>query len=97
MSSGSAQKGAVEQCEKPVASKDGIACYITLAEPNIFLTGLDQDGSNRDSMHNPTALVRGKVRLVVTKSVKIKTVTLTFKGTGKTCWPEGKVRTHPVG
>lgn len=80
--------GHVEE-EKPIVSRDGVACYIILAEPTTFLTGLDHDGSTRDSAHNSTALVRGKLQLNITKSVKIKTITLTFKGTARTDWPEG--------
>ncbi|KAI9051521.1 hypothetical protein LZ554_004567 [Drepanopeziza brunnea f. sp. 'monogermtubi'] len=79
----------VGEMEKPVCSSGGIACYINLAEPVIFLTGLDHDGTTRDSGSNTTSLLRGKLVLNITKNVKIKAVTLKFTGRARTEWPEG--------
>lgn len=78
------------ETEKPVCATGGIACYINLAEPVIFLKGLDHDGTTRDSHSNTTSLLRGKLVLNITKNVKIKSVTLRFTGRARTEWPEGK-------
>ena len=80
---------------KPVASGNGLAVSIILAEPTIFLHGLDHDGTTRDSASTSSALLRGRLRLNITKSAKIKAVTLKFTGKAKTEWPEGK--TNPNG
>lgn len=72
---------------KPVSSGNGVSCYIILSEPVVFLTGLDQDGTNRNSQGS--AMVRGSLVLKVTKSSKIKAVTLKFTGRARTDWPEG--------
>ncbi len=78
------------EVEKPVCSGNGVACHIILAEPVIFLTGLDHDGTTRDSSSNATgSILRGKLQLNVTKSAKIKTITLKFTGRARTEWPEG--------
>ncbi|PVH89655.1 hypothetical protein DL98DRAFT_401217 [Cadophora sp. DSE1049] len=77
------------ETEKPVCSGNGVACYINLAEPVIFLTGLDHDGTTRDSGSNTTSILRGKLILNVTKNVKIKAVTMKFTGRARTEWPEG--------
>lgn len=53
----------------------------------MYLTGLDHDGTSRDPS---SAILRGRLQLNITKSVKIKTVTLTFTGKARTEWPEGK-------
>jgi hypothetical protein len=79
--------------EKPVCSGNGVSCFIILAEPVIFLTGLDQDGTTRDST-SKSALLRGKLQLNLTKSVKIKAVTVKFTGRARTEWPEGKSQRH---
>ena len=71
--------------ERPVASGNGVAVSISLAEPVLFLQGFDQ----ADATNRTTTLLRGSLRLSVTKSAKIKTITLTFKGKATTEWPEG--------
>lgn len=76
--------------EKPICSGNGVACYIQLAEPVIYLAGLDHDGTSRDSPSNHSAMVRGKLIMKVAKSAKIKAVTLIFTGKARTEWPEGK-------
>jgi hypothetical protein len=68
-----------------------VACYIILAEPTIFLTGLDHDATTRDPhTSHSSAMLRGVLRLNISKSVKIKAVTLKFTGRARTEWPEGK-------
>ncbi|KAE8444877.1 hypothetical protein EG329_014125 [Mollisiaceae sp. DMI_Dod_QoI] len=77
------------ETEKPVCSGNGVSCSIILAEPVIYLTGLDHDGTTNHSRSNSSALLRGKLQLNVTKSIKIKAVTLKFTGRARTEWPEG--------
>ncbi|KAH8672511.1 hypothetical protein BGZ60DRAFT_373848 [Tricladium varicosporioides] len=77
------------EAEKPICSGNGVSCYIHLAEPVIYLSGLDHDGTTRDSPSNSTAILRGKLQLIVAKSAKIKSVTLRFTGRARTDWPEG--------
>ncbi|CZS99331.1 hypothetical protein WAI453_008221 [Rhynchosporium graminicola] len=81
--------GNSSEMEKPVCSGNGVACYINLAEPVIFLTGLDHDGTTRDSGSNTTSILRGKLILNVTKNIKLKAVTMKFTGRARTEWPEG--------
>lgn len=77
--------------EKAVCSGSGVSCYIVLAEPTIFLTGLDHDASGRENHQTSrsSAMLRGVLRLNVSKSAKIKAVTLKFTGKARTEWPEG--------
>ncbi|KAI6245756.1 putative arrestin-related trafficking adapter [Erysiphe necator] len=84
----------LQQCtnemEKPLVSGNEVSCSIILAEPVIFLMGLDHDGSTRDcNGANAMSLLRGTLRLNVTKNAKIKAVSLKFSGRAKTLWPEG--------
>ncbi|RKF83691.1 arrestin domain-containing protein [Golovinomyces cichoracearum] len=80
----------ISESEKPLASGNGVSCSIFLAEPVIFLMGLDNDGTTRDSNGaNATAILRGTLRLNITKNSKIKAVSLKFTGRAKTIWPEG--------
>lgn len=75
---------------KPVASSSGMVCSILMAEPNVFLAGFDHDGrARRGNRPTGTALLRGKLQLVVTKNVKIRTVQLKLAGKTRTEWPEG--------
>ncbi|OAA63626.1 arrestin domain containing protein [Niveomyces insectorum RCEF 264] len=79
-----------EVVDKPVASGGGMACSVILAEPHVFLTGFDHDGrTHRTTSNNGTALLRGKLRLTLSKNVKIRSVTLKLHGTARTEWPEG--------
>jgi hypothetical protein len=72
--------------EKPIASGNGVTVSIALAEPSLFLQGFEQGdlAANRS-----TAMLRGSLVLKFTKITKIKTVSLKFKGTATTKWPEG--------
>lgn len=76
-----------QEADKPVCGGNGVSVSIILAEPVIYLTGLDHDGTSRDPS---TAILRGRLQLNITKSVKLKAVTLTFTGKARTEWPEGK-------
>lgn len=71
--------------DKPLASGSGVQVSINLAEPVLFLQGFDQS----DASQGNTAMLRGTLHLRVTKSSKIKAVTLKFKGRAATKWPEG--------
>jgi hypothetical protein len=82
--------GSSGEGDKPIASAAGITVAVTLAEPHVYLTGFDHDGRGSNT-ENATAMIRGKMVLNVTKSVKIKAVTLTFYGKARTEWPEGKI------
>ncbi|KAK0623941.1 hypothetical protein B0T14DRAFT_191495 [Immersiella caudata] len=80
----------VTEVPKPVASGSGLTCSIILAEPNVFLSGLDHDQNTRQGGGpTPSALLRGKLQLNVSKNVKIKSVTLKLVGKARTEWPEG--------
>ena len=76
---------AVQMEEKPIASGNGLSISISLAEPVLFLQGFD----NSDSTTRTTTMLRGRLHLKVTKSAKIKAVTLSFRGKAETDWPEG--------
>ena len=73
------------QDEKPIASGNGVSMAIHLAEPVLFLQGFE----NYESVPGSTAMLRGSLHLRVTKSTKIKAVTLKFRGKAVTKWPEG--------
>lgn len=76
----------VPEADRPIATATGVSCSILLDEPHVYLTGFDHD---RNHPPNSTAMIRGTLVLDVTKSTKIKTVTLTFVGKARTEWPEG--------
>ncbi|KAF2806581.1 uncharacterized protein BDZ99DRAFT_538933 [Mytilinidion resinicola] len=71
--------------EKPLASGNGINVSVSLAEPVLFLQGFEHSEHSERS----TAMLRGSLRLNVTKQSKIKAVTLKFRGKAVTKWPEG--------
>ncbi|KAI9158984.1 putative arrestin-related trafficking adapter [Paramyrothecium foliicola] len=79
----------VSEVPKPVASGSGVSCSILLAEPNVFLSGFDHDHHSRHQGQGGTALLRGRLRLSVSKNVKIKAVQLKLLGRARTEWPEG--------
>jgi hypothetical protein len=78
----------LDLADKPVASAAGVSCSIVLAEPYVYLNGFDL-AAHAPSSQNSTAMIRGKLVLNVTKSAKIKAVTLSFCGKARTEWPEG--------
>jgi len=71
--------------EKPIATGNGIAVSVSLAEPVLFLQGFDQS----DLANRTTTMLRGSLHLKVTKPAKIKAITLKFRGRSETEWPEG--------
>ena len=72
--------------EKPIASGNGVSLSIALAEPVLFLQGMDQSELGNQT----TTMLRGTFHLRVSKSAKIKTITLAFRGRAETEWPEGE-------
>ncbi|KOS20809.1 putative arrestin-related trafficking adapter [Escovopsis weberi] len=79
----------ITEIQKPVATGSGVSCSIILAERHLFLSGFDHDGRGRPDSQAGTALLRGKLQLNVSKSVKIKAVQLKLVGRARTEWPEG--------
>ena len=71
--------------EKLLASGNGVSMSIALAEPMLFLQGFDQS----EVGERTTTMLRGTLSLRVSKSAKIKTVSLNFRGRAETEWPEG--------
>lgn len=70
---------------KPLASANGVSMSITLAEPMLFLQGFDQS----ELGNRTTSMLRGSLQLKVSKSAKLKTISLNFRGRAETEWPEG--------
>ncbi|KAI9788653.1 MAG: hypothetical protein M1835_002158 [Candelina submexicana] len=71
--------------EKPVASGNGVSVSIGLTEPVLFLQGFEQTSNETRT----TTMLRGYLHLSVTKSAKIKAISLNFRGKAETEWPEG--------
>ncbi|KAI9042002.1 arrestin family protein [Aspergillus affinis] len=71
--------------EKIVASGSGISVGIALTEPVLFLQGYDQN----DPSTKKSAILRGQLHLKITKSVKIKKISICFRGQAQTDWPDG--------
>ena len=71
--------------ERTLASGNGVSLSVALAEPVLFLQGFDQN----DLADRTTTMLRGTLHLRVSKSAKIKTITLNFRGQAETDWPEG--------
>jgi hypothetical protein len=78
--------------EKPVASGNGVAMSIALAEPFIFLQGFEQQDVNVAK----TTMLRGSLIVRVSKPSKLKSISLRFRGRATTDWPEGMRRTTDV-
>ena len=73
--------------ERPLASGNGVALSITLAEPVLFVQGFDHS----ELSDQTTSMLRGSFHLRVSKSAKIKAISLSFKGRAETEWPEGEI------
>ena len=83
LGSGAVVAGAGE--ERPIASGNGVSLSIALAEPVLFLQGTDQSEVGNQT----TTMLRGSFHLRVSKSAKIKSIFLAFRGRAETEWPEG--------
>ncbi|KAL4934702.1 arrestin family protein [Aspergillus undulatus] len=71
--------------EKTVATGSGISVGIALTEPVLFLQGYDQN----DPSTKKSAILRGQLHLKVSKSVKVKKISICFRGQAQTDWPDG--------
>ncbi|KAF7594688.1 hypothetical protein BBP40_008581 [Aspergillus hancockii] len=71
--------------EKIVATGSGISVGIALTEPVLYLQGYDQN----DPSTKKSAILRGQLHLKVTKSIKIKKISICFRGHAQTDWPDG--------
>lgn len=71
--------------EKIVATGSGITVGIALTEPVLYLQGYDQN----DPSTKKSAILRGQLHLKVTKSIKIKKISICFRGHAQTDWPDG--------
>jgi len=77
--------------EKIVATGSGLSVGIALTEPVLYLQGYDQN----DPSSKKSAILRGQIHLKVTKCVKIKKISICFRGHAQTDWPDGATCTHP--
>ncbi|KAJ5166906.1 uncharacterized protein N7482_005687 [Penicillium canariense] len=71
--------------EKIVATGSGLTVGIVLTEPVLYLQGYDQ----HDPSSKKSAILRGQIHLKVTKCVKIKKISICFRGHAQTDWPDG--------
>lgn len=71
--------------ESPVVQTSSIQVYIVPTEKHLFVPGFKP--SEYEGL--PPTLLRGCLVLRVLKSTKIKSVSLLFKGSQRTDWPEG--------
>ncbi|OQD78349.1 hypothetical protein PENDEC_c001G06107 [Penicillium decumbens] len=71
--------------EKIVATGSGLSVGIALTEPVLYLQGYDQN----DPSSKKSAILRGQIHLKVTKCVKIKKISICFRGHAQTDWPDG--------
>lgn len=76
--------------EKIVATGSGISVGIALTEPVLYLQGYDQ----QDPSSKKSAILRGQMHLKVTKCVKIKKISVCFRGHAQTDWPDGMNLLH---
>lgn len=70
---------------KEISSSGSVAIGIVLAEKNLFVHGFD----HHEQENQPPALLRGSLVVKVSKSTKIKSINLAFRGIARTEWPEG--------
>lgn len=71
--------------QKPAAESGSIKMYIICVEPNLYLEGFSKD----EIAKRPPSVLRGALFVRVLKPIKIKTISLTFRGVSRTEWPEG--------
>lgn len=73
--------------EKIVATGSGLTVGLILTEPVLYLQGYDQN----DPSTKKSAILRGQIHLKVTKCVKIKKISICFRGHAQTDWPDGAI------
>lgn len=71
--------------ERIVATGSGLTVGLALTEPVLYLQGYDQ----HDPSTKKSAILRGQIHLKVTKCVKIKKISICFRGHAQTDWPDG--------
>ncbi|KAL4888714.1 hypothetical protein BDV59DRAFT_135014 [Aspergillus ambiguus] len=71
--------------ERIVATGSGISVGVALTEPVLYLQGYDHN----DPSTKKSAILRGQLHLKITKSVKIKKISICFRGHAQTDWPDG--------
>lgn len=71
--------------EKIVATGSGITVGVALTEPVLYLQGYDQ----HDPSTKKSAILRGQLHLKISKCVKIKKISICFRGHAQTNWPDG--------
>lgn len=71
--------------ERVVSTGNGITVSVALAEPLVFLPGYDHS----DPSTKRSAILRGHLHIKTTKSVKVKKVSICFRGQAQTDWPDG--------
>lgn len=71
--------------EKIVATGSGLTVGLVLTEPILYLQGYDPN----DPSTKKSAMLRGLIHLKVTKCVKIKKISICFRGHAQTDWPDG--------
>lgn len=71
--------------ERVVATGNGITVSVALAEPLVFLPSYDHS----DPSTKRSAILRGHLHIKTTKSVKVKKVSICFRGQAQTDWPDG--------
>lgn len=64
----------------PVITGNGVTVSIALAEPIMFLQGASNNVERQGFMGRKVAVLRGCLRVKITKPVKIKKIYLGFKG-----------------
>lgn len=69
----------LKQLKTPLSPSSGISCSINLLEPCVYLPGPDHHGYSDDDS-NTEAVIRGVLLLELSKSIKIKSVKLSFCG-----------------
>lgn len=75
----------------PVASSKALSITIKLAEPSLFLRGVQRGEEEERS----TAMLRGTLVVKVKRATKIRSIGLRFSGKARTIWPEGKCKAAP--
>ncbi|QLG74789.1 hypothetical protein HG535_0H01160 [Zygotorulaspora mrakii] len=70
---------------EPLAQTSSVQIFVQLAEPVVFLQGFEIPQTSETQ----PSLLRGSLIVRVLKQSKLKNISLTFKGSSRTEWPEG--------
>ncbi|EJS42931.1 YKR021W [Saccharomyces arboricola H-6] len=69
----------------PLVQTTTLQVFVKLAEPIVFLKGFESNGLSEIA----PSILRGSLIIRVLKANKLKSISITFKGTSRTEWPEG--------